>query len=146
MKPWVQTKVPPKKKKKKEKEGARAFGQSVVMFLQYYLKEEGDLVYRLKSDPMGQQTCSAHPAWFSTRQVLEVLYTAKKCSSCSEGLWFHVSPPWGRGTPAATPSALRASRFHVGGGCYQSRYWAPRPPLSPMGPYHCLPPPYSTPL
>lgn len=36
------------------------------MFLQYYLNEEGDRVYTLKKfDPMGQQTCSAHPARFS---------------------------------------------------------------------------------
>uniref|UniRef100_A0A8V8TQT0 H/ACA ribonucleoprotein complex subunit 3 n=1 Tax=Homo sapiens TaxID=9606 RepID=A0A8V8TQT0_HUMAN len=31
------------------------------MFLQYYLNEQGDR----KFDPMGQQTCSAHPARFS---------------------------------------------------------------------------------
>uniref|UniRef100_A0A8I3NWL6 H/ACA ribonucleoprotein complex subunit 3 n=11 Tax=Caniformia TaxID=379584 RepID=A0A8I3NWL6_CANLF len=38
----------------------------VVMFLQYYLNEQGDRVYTLKKlDPMGQQTCSAHPARFS---------------------------------------------------------------------------------
>ncbi|XP_077736558.1 H/ACA ribonucleoprotein complex subunit 3 [Canis aureus] len=36
------------------------------MFLQYYLNEQGDRVYTLKKlDPMGQQTCSAHPARFS---------------------------------------------------------------------------------
>ncbi|XP_006882840.1 PREDICTED: H/ACA ribonucleoprotein complex subunit 3-like [Elephantulus edwardii] len=36
------------------------------MFLQYYLNEEGEWVYTLKKfHPMGQQTCSAHPAQFS---------------------------------------------------------------------------------
>ncbi|XP_004391837.1 PREDICTED: H/ACA ribonucleoprotein complex subunit 3-like [Odobenus rosmarus divergens] len=36
------------------------------MFLQYYLNKQGDRVYTLKKlDPMGQQTCSAHPARFS---------------------------------------------------------------------------------
>lgn len=36
------------------------------MFLQYYLNEQGERVYTLKKlDPMGQQTCSAHPARFS---------------------------------------------------------------------------------
>ncbi|XP_068953774.1 H/ACA ribonucleoprotein complex subunit 3 [Petaurus breviceps papuanus] len=36
------------------------------MFLQYYLNEKGDRVYTLKkTDPAGQQTCSAHPARFS---------------------------------------------------------------------------------
>lgn len=41
-------------------------GFSVIMFLQYYLNEQGDRVYTLKKlDPTGQQTCSAHPARFS---------------------------------------------------------------------------------
>ncbi|XP_036604938.1 H/ACA ribonucleoprotein complex subunit 3-like [Trichosurus vulpecula] len=36
------------------------------MFLQYYLTEKGDWVYTLrKTDPAGQQTCSAHPARLS---------------------------------------------------------------------------------
>nr|XP_034370029.1 H/ACA ribonucleoprotein complex subunit 3-like [Arvicanthis niloticus] len=36
------------------------------MFLQYYLNEQGDLVYKLeKFDHMGQQTCSAPPDQFS---------------------------------------------------------------------------------
>ncbi|EPQ02809.1 Peptidase M20 domain-containing protein 2 [Myotis brandtii] len=36
------------------------------MFLQYHLNEQGDRVYTLKKfDPIGQQTCSAHPARFS---------------------------------------------------------------------------------
>ncbi|KAI5936862.1 H/ACA ribonucleoprotein complex subunit 3 [Manis javanica] len=44
--------------------GTSGFG--VVMFLQYYLNDQGDRVYTLKKlDPMGQQTCSAHPARFS---------------------------------------------------------------------------------
>ncbi|KAF3830359.1 hypothetical protein GH733_004178 [Mirounga leonina] len=44
----------------------RTSGFGVVMFLQYYLNEQGDRVYTLKKlDPMGQQTCSAHPARFS---------------------------------------------------------------------------------
>ena len=39
---------------------------SVIMFLQYYLNEQGERVYTLKKlDPLGQQTCSAHPARFS---------------------------------------------------------------------------------
>ncbi|XP_060222187.1 H/ACA ribonucleoprotein complex subunit 3-like [Meriones unguiculatus] len=37
-----------------------------VTFLQCYLSEQGNRVYTLKKfDPMGQQTCSAHPARFS---------------------------------------------------------------------------------
>uniref|UniRef100_A0A8C5UPE3 H/ACA ribonucleoprotein complex subunit 3 n=1 Tax=Microcebus murinus TaxID=30608 RepID=A0A8C5UPE3_MICMU len=33
----------------------------------YYLNDQGEQVYTLKKfDPMGQQTCSAHPARFST--------------------------------------------------------------------------------
>uniref|UniRef100_A0A4X2LU33 H/ACA ribonucleoprotein complex subunit 3 n=1 Tax=Vombatus ursinus TaxID=29139 RepID=A0A4X2LU33_VOMUR len=36
------------------------------MFLQYYLNEQGDWVYTLnKTDSVGQQNCSAHPARFS---------------------------------------------------------------------------------
>lgn len=36
------------------------------VLLQYYLNKQRDLVYTLKKlDPMGQQTCSAHPARFS---------------------------------------------------------------------------------
>ncbi|XP_032758200.1 H/ACA ribonucleoprotein complex subunit 3-like [Rattus rattus] len=36
------------------------------MFLQYNLNEQGEHIYTLKKfDPMGQQTCSAHPARFS---------------------------------------------------------------------------------
>ncbi|KAK7801367.1 hypothetical protein U0070_009213 [Myodes glareolus] len=34
--------------------------------MRYYLNEQGNGVYTLKKfDPMGQQTRSAHPAWFS---------------------------------------------------------------------------------
>ncbi|KTF87141.1 hypothetical protein cypCar_00022743, partial [Cyprinus carpio] len=37
-----------------------------IMFLQYYLNENGDRVYTLKKlDPSGQPTSSAHPARFS---------------------------------------------------------------------------------
>ncbi|XP_038191923.2 H/ACA ribonucleoprotein complex subunit 3-like [Arvicola amphibius] len=36
------------------------------MLLQYHLNQQGDCVYTVKKfDPMGQQTCSAHPARFS---------------------------------------------------------------------------------
>ncbi|XP_062953253.1 H/ACA ribonucleoprotein complex subunit 3-like [Cynocephalus volans] len=52
----------------------------VVVFLQYYLNEQGDWVYTLKKfDLMGQQTCSAHPAQFSPdNKYLQHRITIKK--------------------------------------------------------------------
>ncbi|XP_058518265.1 H/ACA ribonucleoprotein complex subunit 3-like [Ochotona princeps] len=47
--------------------GARwSIHSPVFTFLQYYFNEDGERVYTLKKvDPLGQQTCSVHPARFS---------------------------------------------------------------------------------
>uniref|UniRef100_A0A8R1TNL1 Nucleolar protein 10 n=1 Tax=Onchocerca volvulus TaxID=6282 RepID=A0A8R1TNL1_ONCVO len=43
-----------------------AFGIFGVMYLKFYLDEEGNRIYTLKAtDPQGRQTQSAHPARFS---------------------------------------------------------------------------------
>uniref|UniRef100_A0A8C8YP24 Nucleolar protein 10 n=1 Tax=Prolemur simus TaxID=1328070 RepID=A0A8C8YP24_PROSS len=67
------------------------------MFLQSHLNEQGGQVYMLKkSDPMGQQTCSAHPAWFSLddkyswykvtiKKCFKVLMTQQLCPTTTEG-------------------------------------------------------------
>ncbi|XP_036315483.1 H/ACA ribonucleoprotein complex subunit 3-like [Pipistrellus kuhlii] len=51
------------------------------MFLQYYLNEQADRVYTLKKfDPLGQQTCSAHPARLSPDdKYSRHRVTIKKC-------------------------------------------------------------------
>lgn len=71
-------------------DGIGTSGFSVVGFLQYCLNELGDGVYMLKKlDPMGQQTCSAHPVRFSPdkysrhqitiKRHFKVLMTQKPC-------------------------------------------------------------------
>uniref|UniRef100_A0A8C6HYR2 H/ACA ribonucleoprotein complex subunit 3 n=1 Tax=Mus spicilegus TaxID=10103 RepID=A0A8C6HYR2_MUSSI len=51
------------------------------MFLQYYVNEKGYHCYTLKKfDPMGQQTCPAHPAHFSPDdKYSKQQVTIKKC-------------------------------------------------------------------
>eukprot|EP00069_Balaena_mysticetus_P017160 bmy_10381T0 len=60
-------------------DGIGTSGFSVVGFLQYYLNELGNRVYMLKKlDPMGQQTCSAHPVRFSPDKYSRHQITIKR--------------------------------------------------------------------